>query len=96
MEDKVLSASGVTFLKALDFLYWARFINYVCVGDSIEFRPLFVDQYEEGCADFPNMSAISIFLEPGRMAKFHIEDPQILGVTLQNCRPATMDLYTLE
>lgn len=27
------------FLLAVDFLYWARFINYVYVGDGIEVRP---------------------------------------------------------
>ena len=46
-------------------LYWLLisyigpvFINYVCVGDSFEVRPLYVDQYEEGCTVFPSMGAI--------------------------------------
>ena len=52
-------------MLTVGFLNWARFINCIYVGNSIEVRPLFIDQYEEGCTGFPNMGAISKFQEPG-------------------------------
>jgi hypothetical protein len=61
LEDKVLSATGVTFVLAVvDFLYCVRFISYVYVGDNIEVRSA-----RGGIHRFSNMGAISKFQEPG-------------------------------
>ena len=94
LDSRVLSTTGVTFVLAVDFLYWARFISYVHVGDNVEVRSARggMHRYSKHGCHFKIWGARRMV-----WGKFRTEDPpQILGVTLQNCRPATRDLYTLE
>jgi len=92
-DDKVLSATGITFVLAVDFLYWTRFISYVYVDDNIEGRFA-----RGGIHRFTNTGAISKFQEPGVWceASSVLKTHKCWGVTLQNFRPATRDLYILE